>query len=179
MTDSRNNDRFTQLFQQNYQDLYAYIFALVRDFSDAEDLLQETSVTLWEKFDEFDELQADTSFRAWACTIAKYKALNFVRKQARQRTTHDTAFLEQVADAASQLPRPEDTTRREALQHCAKTLTDTQQRLLWEYYAGKQTVPQIAEQQQKTANSVYGTLSHMRRLLKKCIDRYLSRGEQQ
>ena len=172
MTDLGDDDRFTELFRQHYRELYAYIFALVRDFSDAEDLLQETSVTLWEEFDEFD---ANTSFRAWACSVAKFKVLNFVRKNVHQRTTHDTAFVEHLADAATELPKVGDAGRREALQHCVEKLSDTQQRLLWEYYGSKKTVPQIAEQQQRTDNSIYGALAYMRRTLMECIDRYLSK----
>lgn len=42
---------FLRLFSQHQRRLYAYIFTLIPNRADADDLLQEVSITLWERFD--------------------------------------------------------------------------------------------------------------------------------
>ena len=53
-----------------YQRRIFYIHTLVPSRSDAEDILQETSVTICEKFQNF---QLGTNFYSWACQIAYWK----------------------------------------------------------------------------------------------------------
>ena len=36
--------------------LFGYIYSLVRDLDDADDLFQQTSLVLWDKFDQFDRI---------------------------------------------------------------------------------------------------------------------------
>ena len=45
--------------------------------ADADDLLQETSLVLWEKFGQF---RSGTDFYAWACKIAYFSVCNYRRR---------------------------------------------------------------------------------------------------
>ena len=66
-------DRSTELLQlmMKYQRrIFAYIHTLVPSRSDAEDILQETSLTVCEKFKDFE---LGTNFYSWACQIAYWK----------------------------------------------------------------------------------------------------------
>ena len=67
-----SSGEFIRLFLQNERRIYAFIVSLLPDLTDAEDVLQETSVVLWEKFDQF---QPGTNFVSWACKIAHFKVL--------------------------------------------------------------------------------------------------------
>ena len=42
------------LLRQHQTQLFGYIYSLVRDLDDADDLFQQTSLVLWDKFDQFD-----------------------------------------------------------------------------------------------------------------------------
>ena len=53
-----------------------YIYALVHNMNDAEDIYQQTSVILWRKFEEYE---AESDFFRWASIIARYEVLNFFR----------------------------------------------------------------------------------------------------
>jgi uncharacterized repeat protein (TIGR01451 family) len=60
--------------------------------------LQETSVALWEMFDEFEE---GTNFLGWACRIAYFRILRYREKKKRDRLHFDPEFLDtlgQVVD---------------------------------------------------------------------------------
>ena len=54
------------LFLAQQRELYHFLAAQVERPEDADDLLQETSVTLWEKFDQFEPGTSFTRARPWA-----------------------------------------------------------------------------------------------------------------
>ena len=58
---------FSQLFEADKNRLYAYIYAYVLDGSAADDIFQETSMTLWREFNKFE---LGTNFSKWANGIA-------------------------------------------------------------------------------------------------------------
>ena len=59
--------------------LYSVILKMIRDEGIAQDLLQETFITIWEKSHQYS---ADKGrFYTWAYRIAKNKVLNFIRKR--------------------------------------------------------------------------------------------------
>ena len=51
--------------------------------ADAEDVLQEANMVLWEKFDQY---VPGTSFFAWACRVIRFQVLKYREKQARGPT---------------------------------------------------------------------------------------------
>ncbi|RYD34105.1 MAG: hypothetical protein EOP86_11750, partial [Verrucomicrobiaceae bacterium] len=75
-----DHDDFLHFFRQTEPDLRAFIGSVLRDPHAREDVFQEVSRTLWQKFDEFD---LSRSFRAWARGIAGRKMLEARRRNAR------------------------------------------------------------------------------------------------
>src|SRR6266566_4360654 len=73
---------FLRLFLQNERRLYAYILTLLPNRADADDVLQEASLVMWDKFEE--EHPPD-DFAAWGCRIAYFKVLDAYRKKQRCR----------------------------------------------------------------------------------------------
>src|SRR5436305_6726193 len=88
---------FLRLFLQNERRLYAYILTLLPNRADADDVLQEVSLVLWDKFDA--EHPPD-HFTAWGCRIAYFKILDFYKKRSRSRVVFSQAMLERVSDTA-------------------------------------------------------------------------------
>lgn len=77
----RNRDQqdgvFMSLVVSNQRSIWAFILCLVANKADAEDILQETLLEMWRKFDTFE---VGTDFIAWGVTIAKYKIHEFRKK---------------------------------------------------------------------------------------------------
>jgi RNA polymerase sigma-70 factor (ECF subfamily) len=69
-TSSDRSSELVQLMMKYQRRLFAYIHTLVPSRSDAEDILQEASLTICEKFSEFE---SGTNFYSWACQIAYWK----------------------------------------------------------------------------------------------------------
>lgn len=67
MNETESRKRLMALMTRHQRQIFAYIYTLVPDRHDAEDLLQETSLVICEKFDEF---RPGSDFVAWACQIA-------------------------------------------------------------------------------------------------------------
>ena len=74
MADADRESEFARLFQDCHRQLFAYVHVLVRNYTDAEDVVQQTSLVLWRKFGEY---QPGTSFAAWACGVGRFEALDF------------------------------------------------------------------------------------------------------
>lgn len=150
--------------------LYAYILSLVPDRNAAEDILQETNLTLWEKAEQFE---AGSDFLAWATTIARYKALHARRDYARDRLQFSPAVTEQLADRMAERIAGVDT-RRRALRDClAKLPTDDQQMLAQRYHA-EGSVQRLAAQTGRTASAVSQKLYRLRAILMECVRKTLA-----
>jgi RNA polymerase sigma-70 factor (ECF subfamily) len=78
--ETERRKQLVALMTQHQRRIFSYIYTLVPDRYDAEDLLQETSVVICEKFDEFRE---GTDFVAWACQIAYWRIRYSRQKFAR------------------------------------------------------------------------------------------------
>src|SRR5437764_1415933 len=104
---------FLRLFLQNERRLYAYILTLLPHRADADDVLQEASLVMWDKF---DEQHPPNDFTAWGCRIAYFKVLDFYKKRQRSRVRFSQVILERIAETAiEQAATLQLDARREAL----------------------------------------------------------------
>jgi RNA polymerase sigma factor (sigma-70 family) len=95
----RNNDhaaaqqRFLSLFLRSEREIFRYVAALVPNVADAEDIVQQTALALWEKFDAYDPAQP---FTPWACRFALNKARQWIERQQRWRALLDGDLAEEL-----------------------------------------------------------------------------------
>ena len=64
----RRKTEFADQLREAQSRLFGYIHSLVRDLDDADDLFQQTTLILWNKFGDFDPAR---SFLSWACGVAR------------------------------------------------------------------------------------------------------------
>src|SRR3954447_4529472 len=132
--------RLIALITRHQRQVFSYIYVLVHNRSDAEDLLQETSLVICEKFNEFKE---GTDFVAWACQIAYWRVRYSRQKFARSKVVFDQDILDVVAQTASALAGELDD-RHEALAHCLQRLHPRDRDLLIARYEPGGTVDEAA-----------------------------------
>jgi len=77
---SAAQQRFLSLFLRSEREIFRYVAALVPNVSDAEDIVQQAAMALWEKFDAYDPNQP---FTPWACRFALNKARQWVERRQR------------------------------------------------------------------------------------------------
>jgi RNA polymerase sigma-70 factor len=145
---------------------------LVFSHHDAEEVFQNTSVVLWNKFGEFEP---GSNFFAWASKVAYYEVLGFMKQRRRSRMLSDGA-MELLANSAIALS-DEASVRQEALEDCLSRLNAADRDLLQARYYHQRPAKQIATMQSRSVDSVYRALSRIHNLLLNCVQRNLAREE--
>lgn len=162
---SERQGAFLRLYTKRQHRILAYIFTLVPNRSDAEDLLQETAVLLWEKFASFEP---GTDFVAWACRVAFLKVSNHRKKFARFRLLLSDDLLQTVADRAVELA-PELDERRDALRLCMNRLEERDRRMITARYEDGGGVEKAADASGRSLPATYKALYRIRKALMDCV----------
>jgi RNA polymerase sigma-70 factor, ECF subfamily len=169
------NEEFMRLFIAYQRRIHAFIATLLPNLADAEDVLQETSVTAWRKFDEF---RSGTDFVRWACTIARFEVLKFRRQQRFGRLLFSDALVESLAE--QQISQSDVwESWNQALAGCLARLRPADRALFLRCSASNATAKQVAAQLGRPANTVYKALGRICRALIECIERTVSREERE
>lgn len=170
----REGDEFVSLLTASQPALYACILAMLPDRVAAQDLLQETNLTLWHKAEDFEP---ETSFMAWASRIARYHVLNYRRKLNRDRLVFDERLFEELSDRLMARSADVDC-YQESLRECLKRLPAEQRDLVACRYAEGGSVKQIAQSRGQSAGAVSQILYRIRESLLNCVSRYVQEGQQ-
>jgi RNA polymerase sigma-70 factor, ECF subfamily len=169
-TRRERDDQYVELLTRHKSQLFRFVFALVHSLPDAEDVFQQSAITMWDKFGEF---QPGTDFYAWACSIARFKALDFFKAKGRQRLYFSDGLIEEIAQRNRWDPELQQAKLR-ALANCRDKLSENDQQLLAACYGGGGNIRDAASQLGRPVGSVYDSLSRIRRALHGCIKRTLA-----
>jgi RNA polymerase sigma-70 factor (ECF subfamily) len=148
--------------------LHAFIVSIVWNPAEADDVLQETNLALWEKVSEFD---ASRPFMPWAMRFAQLQALAWLKRHRRQRVVFDDELVRLLADEAAAEPAFEG--RRIALGECIQKLPAGQRDLIARRYEPEGSVNAMAVAAQTTAKAISDRLRRIRHALLQCIQRTL------
>jgi RNA polymerase sigma-70 factor (ECF subfamily) len=160
------------LMTRHQRQIFAYIYTLVPRRHDAEDLLQETSVVICEKFSEFTP---GTDFVAWACQIAYWRIRYSRQKFARSKVVFDQTVLDAVAQTAAILA-PELDARHEALAVCLQKLNSRERDFVLTRYEPGAGVEEAARRSGRSIDAAYKALTRIRKLLFDCVSHQLASG---
>lgn len=163
---SQDHEKFTRLLVANQRRIYGFIFTLIQDHGATDDVLQETTSLLWEKFDSFE---LGTDFGAWAMRVARFKVLEWRRKQQRLPLPIEEELLIEMAAKAEEAQNHDGIGRREALEQCLSKLNERDMSLLNERYTLEKPVTRIASQMGRSRDAVYKVLARIHRDLQGCI----------
>lgn len=158
------------LMTRHQRQIFGYIYTLVPNRADAEDILQETSLVICEKFDEFKE---GTDFVAWACQIAWWNVRRARQKFARSKVVFDDEVLESVALTATTMAEELDH-RHDALAHCLGKLHPRDRDLLLTRYEPGGGVEAAAQRSGRSLDAAYKALTRLRKLLHDCVTQRLA-----
>lgn len=159
-----------RLMTQHQRRIFGYIYTLVPDRHDAEDILQETSLVICEKFDQFSE---GTDFVAWACQIAYWEVRRARQKYARSKVVFDQDTVDAIAQTAAEMA-PEISQRREALGTCLGKLHPRDRELVLTRYEPGSGVEEAARRSGRSVEAAYKALGRIRKLLFDCVTNRLA-----
>ena len=147
-----------------------FILSLLPNPSEAEDVLQEVFLTVTAKANDFEP---GTNFKAWVLTIARFKALEQLRRDQRDNNRLSDAVIDLLAAEADDGDPSRDAAELHALSKCLGKLASKPRRMIELQYQEGLKPGLIAELIGWESNAVYVALSRARTSLRKCIRRQL------
>lgn len=152
---AKNGDRnsFEELTQLHETSLRGYLISNLRNEHDANDLLQNVWVKVWNALPCYDDRGR---FRAWMLRIARNELINFVNREKRVNPTSLDEYQwlqieDQEVPADQQLLARE---RREWLIDCIDQLPDAQRQVVYLRLNEEITFREIAERTSTSINTV-------------------------
>lgn len=163
---SAAQQRFLSLFLRSEREIFRYVAALVPNVTDAEDIVQQTALSLWEKFDAYDPAQP---FTPWACRFALNKARQWIERKQRWQALLEHGLAEELAQRRQEL-EPEFEARLRHLESCLEKLPAPQRSLVQAYYYERADIATLAGRSGKTAAATYKMLQRIRQALQVCVE---------
>lgn len=167
-TENTNNpiQQFASLWLKSHDMLAGYVYMRVRDFHDAEDVIQEVARSAAGSFDQFDPTKP---FGPWLITIANRRIVDHWRKQGNAPTPLTPEALEAIVDAHIELDQDRDE-RFDALQACLATLSDRHRRIIDLRYGQALRPDQIADRVGTSTTAINALIYRVRKALAQCIN---------
>jgi RNA polymerase sigma-70 factor (ECF subfamily) len=164
------NEHFVTQIAEHQGRLHSYIYSLLGDRNCSADVLQETNLVLWRKREEF---RTGSAFVPWAFAIARFQVLAHLRDKRRESVLIDAEVAEALAPRVESVSEAFDD-RRAALARCMQQLSDDKRELIRARYFDARPMTELAEEKEKTLDSLKVTLFRVRKSLADCIQKRLA-----
>ena len=159
---------FLVLWRQNESAIFKFILMLAPKYSLAEEIMQETILTLWEKFSTFEK---GSDFFAWARQIARYKTLSCLHKnKSRNVVSFGSRTLDVLAENVSS-PGRNEAAMLDALHHCIDKLARQYKELVMLRYAKGLKIKRISELWNVSSKTLMRQLAKIHYSLQVCIEK--------
>jgi RNA polymerase sigma-70 factor (ECF subfamily) len=160
---------------KHHDALTVYAYGLVRDWSLAQDAVQEAYLVLVNKWEEY---QPGGDLFAWVRQMVRFEALNSLRSRGKELcieqeellTIVDRELVAHLDERSANHMREE----REALKECMSGLGKKSLGILLGFYRNAVSCEKLAESNHTSANAVRLSLSRLRKQLRECLSYRLS-----
>jgi RNA polymerase sigma-70 factor (ECF subfamily) len=161
---------FLGLMSEHRRDLKAFVWSVVWDRALGEDILQESALVLWKRFDEYDPARP---FGAWARGVTAKLVLQGLARRRREAISFAPDTIDALVAAHDRAAEraPEPAAEQAALRGCIEKLPERSRRLLHLRYEDALKLEAIAVRVSSTPAAVRMALTRMRDGLRRCIER--------
>jgi RNA polymerase sigma-70 factor (ECF subfamily) len=138
----KDRARFADLYEQNFERVYAFVLRLVRDRTEAEDVVSEVFTKALNGLDHYES--RGVPFVAWLYRIARNVAADRARRAGRETALDD-------ADEPSSF---DDVERRALLFRLVDTLPPVQRDVIVKRFAEQRTIADVARELRRSEGAV-------------------------
>lgn len=170
---SAEDELFMRLYSNAYSKIFRFILTLIPCRNDADEVMQETSLVLWRKFNEY---QMEGSFTGWACGIARIEVLRLMDRKKRFAAFFDEQLLTQLASTHTRYDEILEI-RRDFLSQCKRQLPEKDLYLLQLIYESDHGAKTAASIMDQPLSTIYRHLDRIRTVLFRCIERKMNAEE--
>jgi len=129
------------LFARHHVRVYRFVLRLVRDQTQAEDLISEVFLDVWRQAGKFEARSAVSN---WLLAIARYKALSALRRRPDEELDEETAAaIEDPGDNPETALEKKD--KGEILRKCLTALSPEHREIIDLVYYHEKSVEEVAE----------------------------------
>jgi RNA polymerase sigma-70 factor, ECF subfamily len=165
------SSEFARLLREAHRELFGFIFAMLQNRADAEDVYQQTAMVLWRKFSAFEP---GTNFVAWAIRVAQFEIKDYVKARRRRKVFFNDEILEAIAVRYQTESNDIRERRLESLSKCVDKLSVRDRELLKRCYSVDRDFRNIARAEGKTIGAVYQAICRIRKTLHACVQRSMA-----
>lgn len=167
--DNSSIQRFADLWLDSQDMLAGYVYMRVRNFHDAEDIIQEIARSAAGTFDQYDPAKP---FGPWLVVIANRRIVDYWRKQGRCPVSLSDDAMRHLANAHLALAEQRDD-RFDALQVCLSQLSERHRHAIELRYSQALPPDQIAKRIGASTTAVNALVYRVRKALAACINERL------
>lgn len=160
------NSQFVRCWTRHQTEVERYVFMMIPRRVDAAEVLQEVSVLLWKKWDQYD---AERPFVPWAIRFAYLEVLKWRQRQAREKLVFSDALLEQFHTRHDE-EAPLMEARRQALDVCLGKLEEQEQKWVTLRYGRHGAIKEEATRTGISMHKLYYALEKIRVRLLDCVE---------
>jgi RNA polymerase sigma-70 factor (ECF subfamily) len=180
MGGERMDSVFEELYEKYHHDIFNFLFYMVRNREQAEDLVQEVYIKVLRSYKRF---KGESSEKTWLLSIARHVAIDFFRKQKSRRRKISGNLdwdEEQLCDVQ---PLPEEIAiQKEEIQllyRCLERCTIDQQLVIVLRFIQSLSITETAEALGWTESKVKTTQHRALKVLKKYMEEEMEKGGEQ
>jgi len=153
------------LFARHHVRVYRFVLRLVRDQTQAEDLISEVFLDVWRQAGKFE---ARSAVSTWLLAIARYKALSALRRRPDEELDEETAAaIEDPGDNPETALEKKD--KGEILRKCLTALSPEHREIIDLVYYHEKSVEEVAEIVGIPANTVKTRMFYARKRLSELL----------
>ncbi len=164
-----NTESLILLLTAHQERLFRYIYSLVPSEADARDILQETSLALFRKFDQYEP---DRPFLPWAYRFAYLEVRKHREKAARSPLLFSEDIVELLAVERERL-EPQLDERLALVESCLAELAPRERELVLSRFARRESAEAMMERFSLSRRTLFRNLQLLRRRLHDCVTRRL------
>jgi RNA polymerase sigma-70 factor (ECF subfamily) len=162
-------EQLVLLLTQHQESLFRYIFSLVPCEADARDVLQETSLALYRKCDQYD---ATRPFLPWAYRFAYLQVQKHREKSARAPLLFSEDVMDLLASERKHLESHLNE-RLQVLDGCLQKLSAQDKELVTRRYALRDSAETMMQRFGMSRRTLFRNLELLRARLHDCVTRQL------
>lgn len=166
---SEDNRDFLALLMPNQRSIRSFIYSIHPEAGDLDDLMQDTAISLWEKFETYDRTR---EFLPWAMRLAYFEVLRLRKKRSRDRLVFSDELVEALAGEATDAPSADGV--RQALDACLCLLDARARDVIDARYARGTSITDLAASRKESVHRLYRLLEKVRGILIACVRQRLA-----
>jgi RNA polymerase sigma-70 factor (ECF subfamily) len=173
MNNDKKLEEITFYWTQAQPAVAAFISSLVRNFEDANDVLQSVAMVIVRKYDKYDK---KIPFTAWAIGIARNEVLHYRRKISKDRHIFDDELVNMIAHTYQE-KTSELNDIKKTIEICISRVQGRWQQILKMRYLQEMDARRIAQCLGISSNAVFLILHRLRLSLRNCIQHAMKHEE--